>query len=205
MVRETALDHQAALHRGKIVRRGPVLRNVLRPHVDRAGFECLQRHGGIAEILDLHAVEIVGSDAGGQLGRPPGGIALEGDAAAEVETRDAVGAGADRRVLQRTGEVAAFEPMLRQHRQPAEHQRQLAVGVGGEVEHHAAGAFHRHVLHVGHLDAEAGTALGQQGAIGPGDVAGGNRRAVGEFRLRPQIEGDPHAVGGESMVSARWQ
>ena len=60
---------------------------------------------------------------------------------------------------------------------------------------HAARAFHHDVLHVGHLDAEARPALLQQRAIGPGHVLGGDRRAVGEFRLRPQIEGDPSLVG----------
>ena len=85
--------------------------------------------------------------------------------------------------------------MLRQDRQPAEDQRQLAVLVRIEVEHDAARALHHHVLHVRHLDAEARPALLQQRAIGPRHVLGGDRRAVGEFRLGPQLERHPHLVG----------
>ena len=41
-----------------------------------------------------------------------------------------------------------------------------------------------------------GRPLFEQGVVGPGDILGGDRRAVGELRLGPQFERDPHAVGG---------
>ena len=50
---------------------------------------------------------------------------------------------------------------------------------------------------IGELDPHAGTALGEQGVVGPGDVVRGDRRAVGELRFRAQVEGDPHLVGGQ--------
>ena len=65
-------------------------------------------------------------------------------------------AGADRRIRQRLGEIAAIEEVLRQHRHAAEDQRQLTVLVGLEVEHHAARALDHHVLHVRHLDPKLG-------------------------------------------------
>ena len=142
-------------------------------------------------VVDPHPVEVVGPLAGRQIARPPVRVALEHHVAAHVERGDAVRAGADRRVGQRAGEIASGKEMLRQHRQAADQQRQLAVGVGAEVEHHAAFAGHLDVLDVGELDAEGRPALRQQGAIGPGDVRGGDRGAVGEFRRRIEVEGHP--------------
>ena len=195
VVREVVLDHQPACHRGEIIGGRPVLRDVLAAQVDLAGLERFHRHGRIAEILDAHAIEVVGPLAGRPIHGPPVGPARIGDAASEFEVGDAIGAGSDRRIRQRPGEIAAIEEVLRQHRQAAEDQRQFPVLVRLEVEHHAARAFHHDVLHVRHLDAEAWPAMLQQRAIGPGHVLGGDRCAVGELRLRPQFETHPQLVG----------
>ena len=210
VVREVVLDHQPACHRREIIGGRPVLRDVLAAQVDLAGLERLHRHGRVAEIFDAHAIEVVGALAGRPIRRPPVGPAHIGDAASEFEVGDTVRTGADRRIGQRPREVAAIEEVLRQHRQAAQDQRQLAVLVRLEVEHHAARALDHDVLHVRHLDAEARPAVLQQRAIGPRHVLGGDRRAVGELRLRPQFERDPQLVGrqfdglGDVTVAGRY-
>ncbi len=84
--------------------------------------------------------------------------------------------------------------MLGQDRELADDQRQLVILVGLEVEHHSERTFGDHALDVGVILAEVGPALVPESLERPDDVLGGDGLAVMETRLRPQLEGDPHAV-----------
>ena len=96
-------------------------------------------------------VEVEQPAPGRPVARPPVGVAHVGDGAAELEALDLVGAAAQWRLGQRLGEVARRPPVFRQHRQAADHQRQLAVLVRLEVEHHPALALGDRVGDVGEL------------------------------------------------------
>ena len=194
MVADLLFLHQALLQRREVVGGGPLLGDVLLAEVDLSGLERLQRHGGVAEIFGPHGVEVAQPLAGRLIPCPPIGHPLIGHRAAELELTHAVRSGTQRGLGQWLGEIPPFPPMLRQYRHLAQDQRQFAVAVGREVEHHAQRPLDRDVGDVGIILPVERPALLPQGVEGPGDILGRNRLAVVEAGFGAQFEGHRSAV-----------
>ena len=91
--------------------------------------------------------------------------------------------------------------MLRQDRQLADDLREFAVFGGAEVKHHTRRGFRHHVIDVRIILPIQRPALVAQGIEGPDHILGGDRLAVMEPRLGPQLKRNAAVIGGQFDVS----
>ena len=178
--------------RGEIVGRGPVLGAVLDAPVHRAGLECFDGDGGVAEIVEAQLVEIVDAEIDVERARPIVRHAFIDDAAAGLEFLDAIGAGAERRLERGRTDVAglavlvgALPPGFGKNRELPDDLRQgaMAGAVEGERDLAIAGFFRlHHLVVIGHRLRIRFLERGER----ENDVVGRDRRAVMPFCFRPQ-------------------
>ena len=109
------LLHPAVLGGGEVVSRRPEARGVLLVIVDRSGLERLERDLPLPIIFEAQAIEVVLAQVDRQLGAPIIGIARIFDEPALLERLDLVGAGTQRRIERRRGEIAPLPPRRREH------------------------------------------------------------------------------------------
>ena len=179
-----ALD-PAFLDRREVVGGGPERGVELLVEQVVADLQRLEGGGVVGEILVEVAVEVVGADVDRQVLAPVVGVAAVLDRLAGLDVGDDVLAGADRRHQRRVGEFDAGVVVLGQDRQAAGELRQVAGrGAGLEGELDAVRVERLDRLDVLERDLVGGLALLQEHLPGEDDVVGGDRHAVGEFRLR---------------------
>ena len=151
--REFFQDHALLGARREVVTRRPVERRVLGAPVDIVALERFQRDGGVAEIFEPELVEVVAADIDVEVLAPIVLHPLVDHGAAGGEALDPIRAAAERRLKSRLADVAlvavgvgAFPPVLGQHIELADDQRQLAIAGRIEGEGHVAVAG---LLHLG--------------------------------------------------------
>ena len=184
----------AAHHRRKLVAIGPVLRLVLDEEVELADLEGFEGHHAIAIELDRDSVEIVFTLIGRQLGAPPVPHSLEDYLPARLHMRDAVGAAAQWGFEGGRAEVSILPVVLWQHRQFAETHDQQRIFRLLEYETNAMSVEDVDPLHPLQVGAVLGVPILYQGAIGEGDVIGGNRLTVMKAGFLAQVENHPAVV-----------
>ena len=193
-MRDFRADHIAAQNRGEAIVVQPVLRLVLDVEVELAGLEGFEGDAVVPVEVHHDPVEIVFAAVHRQFFAPPALHAFEHQAAPGIDLDDAVGAAAQRRGEGGGAEVAILPVMLRQHRKLAQAQDQQRVAGAPQDETHPVGGEDIDPLHLLQVGAVHRVPLLDQGAIGKGHVAGGDRPAVVEACFRPQVEYHPAAV-----------
>ena len=196
-VGEFGFEDEAVGDGGKVVSGHPLLGDVLLAVIGLTGLEGLEGNGRILVVFDVDAVVIELAAAGGSVAGPPIVPAGIGDAVAEVELFDAVGAGAEGWFGQGAGKVAGFPPVLGEHREAADGEREVAVEVVLEVEDDSTltAGFDARDVCVG--DAEGGAAFFKEGVEGPEHVFGQDGRVVSKAGFGAELEAEGEAVRGE--------
>ena len=180
--------------RRHVVRRGPVFRRVLRTEVVGTGLERFQRHDVVAIVVVANRVEVVAPHVHGQRGRPVILHAAIGDRAAGLQRLHAIGPAAERRLQRRLREIMTRPIRLREHRQLADDDRQLAVLVALERELHRARPGLRDARHLRVVRPVERMPARLQRVERPDHVLDGHGAAVVKARRRAQREGDPGAI-----------
>ena len=185
----------ARAHGGKVVLRRPLGRVGLAVDVELPGLERLEPGGGVTEELQPDLVEVGLAAHEGHSHAPVVGVAPQRQRAAGVHVLDDVGGRGDgHHVEPALGEVAPFPLRALEDRAHAGEQRELPIGrVEGDAD--GAGPGGLDALDLVPKPDVARVALGPERLVGPDDVLGRHRGAVGEAGLRAQRELDPGAVG----------
>ncbi len=202
--------HPAFADRRKVVAGRPGLRGVFVVEGQGAVLEGFESDRALAEILVAIAVEIVLADIHRQVAAPVIRDALELDEAALLETADAIGAGAERRLESRGLEVAALPPGGGENRHAADDEMQVAAAPRREGYAHDVVGLRLGGLELGEDGAEIGMALRLQDRQREGDVLRRQPRTVVKARLGTEQEAvgqlvgrDPHRPRDEAVLGIR--
>ena len=194
-VREALLDDPALAQRREVVFRGPDLREELLVEQVFPRLQRLEGGGVVGEVLVDVAVEVVGADAGGVLRSPVARHPAVFDGLARRHLRHLVGAGAQRRIEGRFGEVHRLVVVLGQDVHVPGDGRQVAgPRAFPEGELHPVGAERLDRFEVLVGDRVDRMPFLEQDVEGEHDVGGGDRMPVGEGRLRAHVEDHPLPV-----------
>jgi hypothetical protein len=197
LARKFALHHASVLERGKIVGGGPGARGKLAAPRDFALLECLEGRIAVPVEIDADSIEVIEAAPDGQVARPIVLHALILDEAARGDAPHLVGSGAWKRLQPGAVEGLALLCGLGEDREAHDAQDRALRLPAGKGQAHLVGGkrFRRHQFGEGKL--EIGMALLLQELIAEGHILRRQRRAVVEAGLRPQLEGEAVAVGGE--------
>src|SRR5690606_34933485 len=166
--------------RRAVITGAPVLGTVFLIEIELACLERFQRDAEVAVVVHRDAVEIVEALAHRQLRRPVIGYPLEGHGAARTNLTYAVGTTAQWRLETVAVEITALPVMLGQHRQLAEHQRQLAIAPVEEMKGDAVFAVGDHLLYIAIIGLVEGGSFLDQGVEGEHHVGSSDRMAIVE-------------------------
>ncbi|MNX74409.1 hypothetical protein D3C86_1058460 [compost metagenome] len=175
---------------------GPVLRGHFQPVVELPGLERFQGHGVVAVVIGGHHVEVVETAIDRQVLAPVVLDPLVTHRASGLHFADLVRTAAQRDLQVALVEVAVGPPMLGQHRQLAEDQRQLAVVGVLELEQHGQRVFGDHFSHVAVVAAVHRRAVLGQHLEAEHHVLGAYRMAIMEACFGAQVEAHPGVVRG---------
>ena len=188
---------QAAFTNGRhVVGAGPVFCADFQGIVEGTGFQCFQGDGGVAVGVESHGVEVIETAVDRQVLGPVVLYPLVTDAAPGLDLGNLVRPAAQRDFQVAAVEFAVFVPVLGQHWQLAEDQRQLAVVVVLEPEQHPQRVFGNHFGDVAVVLAVERGAILDQGIEGEHHILGAHRVAIVEARFGAQVETHPAIVRG---------
>ena len=163
--------------------------------VDRPGLERLERDLPLAIIFEPQAVEIVLAKVDRQLRSPIAGVARIFDEPALLERLDLVGAGAERRVERRGGEIAPAPPCRREHRHADDNQMRVARAPFDKAHVDDVVPFRIRRLHLFQKLGVDRVALLLEHIEREGDVGSLHLRSVEEARLGSEAEAVIELVG----------
>ncbi len=190
------LDQSTFTDRRDVVGVGPVFRGNFQPVIELASLEGFQGDGVVAEIVGAHHIEVVETAIDRQVLAPVVLDPLVTDRTSGLDLADLVRPAAQRRFEIALGEVAVFPPVLGQHGQLTDDQRQLAIVVVLEGEQHPQWVFGDHLVDIAVVAAIQRCATFHQGLEAEHHVLGTDRMAVMEACLRAQVVAHPAIVRG---------
>ncbi len=190
------LDQPAFGDGRDVVGVGPVLGGHFQPEIELPGFQGLDRDGVVAVVVGGQHIEVVEAAIDRKVLAPIVLDPLIADRASGFHLGDPVGAAAQGGLQVTRVEVAISPPVLGQHRQLAEDQRQFTVVRVLELEQHLERVFGDDFGDVVVIAAEHRCAVLGQGLEAEDHVFGAYRMAVVEPGFGTQVETHPGIVRG---------